>query len=45
LLGWLRSMRLAVYVARMGREEVFKGFRLGGPNKRNHWKYLGVGGR
>jgi hypothetical protein len=32
-------------VARMGRGEVFRGFRLGGPKARDHWEYLGVGGR
>jgi hypothetical protein len=27
------------------RGEVFKGFYLGGPKTRDHWKDLGVGGR
>jgi hypothetical protein len=29
----------------MGREEVFREFRLGGSKERDHWKNLGVGGR
>jgi hypothetical protein len=28
----------------MGRREIFTGFWLGGPKKRDHWKDLGVGG-
>jgi hypothetical protein len=28
-----------------GRGEVFTGFRLGGPEVRDHWEDLGVGGR
>jgi hypothetical protein len=28
-----------------GREEVFTGFWLGGPNARDHWENVGVGGR
>jgi hypothetical protein len=28
-----------------GRGEVFTGLWLGGPNARDHWEYLGVGGR
>jgi hypothetical protein len=38
-----RRMRWAGHVARMG--EVFTGFWLGGPNVRDHWEDLGVGGR
>jgi hypothetical protein len=30
-------------VARMG--EMFTGFWLGGPNEKDHWEDLGVGGR
>jgi hypothetical protein len=40
-----RIMRWAGHVARMGRGEVFTGFRLGGPKVRDHWEDLGVGGR
>jgi hypothetical protein len=41
-----RRMRWARNVARMGgRGEVFTGFSLGGPNVRDHWEDLGVGGR
>jgi hypothetical protein len=40
-----RRMRWAGYVARMGREEVFTGFWLGGPKARDHWEDLGVCGR
>jgi hypothetical protein len=38
-LGW------AGHVARMGKGEVFIGFRLGGPKVRDNWEDLGVGGR
>jgi hypothetical protein len=41
----LRWMGWAGYVARMGKEEVFTGFWLGGPKGRDHWKVLCVGGR
>jgi hypothetical protein len=40
-----RRMRWAGHVAGMGRGEVFTGFWLGGPNVRDHWQDLGVGGR
>jgi hypothetical protein len=40
-----RRMRWAGYVARMGAEEVFTEFWLGGPKARDHWEDLGVGGR
>jgi hypothetical protein len=40
-----RRMRWAGHVARMGREEVFIGFWLGGPKAREHWEDLGVSGR
>jgi hypothetical protein len=40
-----RRMRWVGHVARMVREEVFTGFWLGGPKGRDHWEYLGVGGR
>jgi hypothetical protein len=40
-----RRMRWAVHVARMGREEVFTGFWLGGLKVRDHWEDLGLGGR
>jgi hypothetical protein len=40
-----RWMWWAGHVARMGRGEVFTGFWLGGPNVRDHWEDLGVGGR
>jgi hypothetical protein len=29
----------------LGRGEIFTGFWLGGPNVRDHWQDLGVGGR
>jgi len=32
-------------MARMGRGEVFTGFWLGGPKRRDHGKDLGIGGR
>jgi hypothetical protein len=28
-----------------GREDVFTGFRFGGPKVKNHWEDLGIGGR
>jgi hypothetical protein len=37
-----RRMRWAVHVARMGRGEVFTGFWLGGPKRRDNWEELGV---
>jgi hypothetical protein len=40
-----RRMRRAGHMARMGRGEVFTGFWLGGPNARDDWEDLGVGGR
>jgi hypothetical protein len=40
-----RRMRWAGYAARMGMGEVFIGFWLVGPEGRDHWKDLGVGGR
>jgi hypothetical protein len=40
-----RRMRWAGHVARMGKGEVFTGFRLGGPKGRDHWEHLGAGGR
>jgi hypothetical protein len=40
-----RTMRWAGRVARMGEGEVFTGFWLAGPNARDHWEDLGVGGR
>jgi hypothetical protein len=40
-----RRMRWAGHVARMGREEVFTEFWLGGPKARDHGEDLGVGGR
>jgi hypothetical protein len=40
-----RRMRWAGHVTFMGRGEVFTGFWLGGPNVRDHWKDLGIGGR
>jgi hypothetical protein len=40
-----RRMRWAGHVARMGREEVFTVFWLGGPKARDHWEDLGLGGR
>jgi hypothetical protein len=40
-----RRMRWVGHMARMGRGEVFTGFWLGGPNVRDHWEDLGVGGR
>jgi hypothetical protein len=40
-----RRMRVAGHVARMGREEVFTGFWLGGPKIGDPWEDLGVGGR
>jgi hypothetical protein len=39
-----RRMRWVGHVARMGRGEVFTGFRLGSPKARDHWEDLGVGG-
>jgi hypothetical protein len=41
----LRRMRLAGHVARMGRGEMFTGFRFGSLKVRDHWEDLGVGGR
>jgi hypothetical protein len=38
-----RRMRWEGHVARMGRGEVFTGFRLGGSKGRDHWEDLGVG--
>jgi hypothetical protein len=38
-----RRMRWAGHVARMGRGEVFTGFRLGDPKVRDHWEDLGIG--
>jgi hypothetical protein len=32
-------------VAHLGEEEVFTGFWLGDPKRRDHWDDLGVGGR
>jgi hypothetical protein len=29
----------------LGRGEIFRGFRFGGPNGRDHWEDIGVGGR
>jgi hypothetical protein len=40
-----RRMRWVGHVARMGRGDVFTGFWLGGPKRRDHWEDLGVGGR
>jgi hypothetical protein len=40
-----RKMRWARHVARMGKGEVFIGFRLGGQKGRDNWEDLGVGGR
>jgi hypothetical protein len=40
-----RRMRWAGHVERMGRGEVFTGFRLGGPKLRDQWEDLGIGGR
>jgi hypothetical protein len=40
-----RSMRCTGHVARMGRGEVFRGFRLRGLKARDHWEDLGVGRR
>jgi hypothetical protein len=40
-----RRMRWTGNVARMGRGEVFTGFRLGSPKARDYWEDLGVGGR
>jgi hypothetical protein len=40
-----RVMMWAGHVARMGRGEVFTGFWLGGPKRRDHWEDLGVSGR
>jgi hypothetical protein len=37
-------MRWAGHVARMGRGEVFTGFRLGAPKGGDHWQDRGVGG-
>jgi hypothetical protein len=41
----LRRMRWARHVARMGSGEVFTGFWLGSPTRKDHWEDLGVGGR
>jgi hypothetical protein len=40
-----RRMRSTGHVARMGRGEVFTGFRLGCPKARDYWEDLGVCGR
>jgi hypothetical protein len=40
-----RRMKWAGHVALMGEGRVFRGFCLGTPNLRDHWEYLGVGGR
>jgi hypothetical protein len=40
-----RRMRWAGHVARMVRGEIFRGFLLGGPKVRDHWKDLGVSRR
>jgi hypothetical protein len=40
-----RRMRWAGHVARMGEGRGVYRLRLGGPNVRDHWKDLGVGGR
>jgi hypothetical protein len=40
-----RRMRWAGHVARMGRGEVFTGFRLGGRKGRDKWADVGVGGK
>jgi hypothetical protein len=40
-----RRMRWAGYVARKGKREMLTEFWLGGPNARDHWEDLGVGGR
>jgi hypothetical protein len=40
-----RRMRWAGHVTRMGRGEVFTGFRLGERNVNDHWEDLGVCGR
>jgi hypothetical protein len=40
-----RRMRWAGHVARMGEGEIFRRFRLRGPKARDHWEYLGLGGR
>jgi hypothetical protein len=40
-----RRMRWAGHEACMGRGEVFTGFWLGGPNGRDHWEDLSIGGR
>jgi hypothetical protein len=47
IVGMIKSrrMRWAGHVARRGREEVYKGFLLGGSKIRDHWEDLGVGGR
>jgi hypothetical protein len=40
-----RTMRWAGHVARMGKREVFTGYWLRGPKRRDHWEDLGVGRR
>jgi hypothetical protein len=40
-----RRMRWAGHVARMGRKAVFTRCWFEGPNGRDHWEDLGVGGR
>jgi hypothetical protein len=38
-----KRMRWEGHVARRGRGEVFTGFWLGGPKRRDHWEDLGIG--
>jgi hypothetical protein len=40
-----RRMRWTGHVTRMERGEVFTGFRLGGPKRRDHWEDLGIEGK
>jgi hypothetical protein len=40
-----RRMKWVEHRACMGRRKVFTGFWLGGPNGRDHWKDLSIGGR
>jgi hypothetical protein len=48
IVGVIKSRRMmmwAGHVACMGRGEVFTGFWFEGPNVRDHWDDLGIGGR
>jgi hypothetical protein len=40
-----KRMRWAGHVARMGRGEVFTGYRVGGPKRRDQWEDVGIGKR